>query len=814
MGFIYCFLEWRLSMIIFSNLKIRTKMLIIFGSVFLLCLAGIGVANYFTSAKIIENIAKTELEKTVENISSIVEISIESSIKNFLLSSSKELKKIANLYYQQYLNNEISEQEAYKRFKEIILNSKIGKTSYAAAVSGEGILEIHPFKEGQDASNQEFMKRALEMKNGYISYMWQNPNEDSPREKVGAIEFFEPWNLLIWVSSYKEEFLDLLDIQSLKNKIVNIRVGETGYPYIINTYGEIVMHPILPEGYNAQKEIVLSDYNNNNKKSTETILKELVTKKHGKVEYYWYSKNNDQNIKPRKKIVQYKYFQELDWIIITGVYVDEVASKLINLRNITILIMLIALIIVIPIVLLVSSSITKPIVELTGKASKISEGNFDVKINYRAENEIGFLGKTFENMCIDLKKSFLEIKKQKDEIENYKNRIEKYNDQLEEEVKQRTKELQKANIELLRRNKDMIRELQMAKRVQQSIIPHDKDFPTIKELTFGSKYSSMDSVGGDLYDLIKIDQDKYAVLMADVSGHGVPAALITSMAKVSFNSNSSINNSPKKVLEKVNAEIYKLIGDLEYYLSAYYGILDLGNGIFTYSNASHHPAILIRPNTNEIISLDVDGFFIGTFDSIDFEEKYITLNENDKILLFTDGIIEAKNEKGRFYRYDNLRNYIKKNINTPAKEFVNGLISDVDEFSNNTPPDDDRAVLLIEYSAKSRKTHTIDNVINVELGKADFEESINKNPEFQNTYKDIVNYIEMSNYKKALFLSQNIREKYPNNPSILNLLAIIYYKTNRFEEAHEILKTALEKDKHNEYIKHTMKMVIEKLSEK
>lgn len=279
--------------------------------------------------------------------------------------------------------------------------------------------------------------------------------------------------------------------------------------------------------------------------------------------------------------------------------------------------------------------------------------------------------------------------------EKSKYKIQNYNTKLQQVVAKLANPFYK-------KNKQYLKELRMALAVQQSIIPDTHKFNR-KEIKFYAKYMPIDAIGGDLYDVIRIGKNGYSVFIADVSGHGVSAALITAMAKVLFANNSHWGVSPAEVCKNVNNEIFKLIGGTGYFLTAIYGIINLENGTFQYACGGHLPGILYRTQTKQIIKLYAKGPIIGAFenDEIDFGTNSLKLIEGDKIILYTDGIIEQRNKKGLFYKEKKLIEFIERNHNLKPENLINGIIEDVEKYSNGFPVQDDRAVLCIEFVSKA-----------------------------------------------------------------------------------------------------------------
>ena len=240
------------------------------------------------------------------------------------------------------------------------------------------------------------------------------------------------------------------------------------------------------------------------------------------------------------------------------------------------------------------------------------------------------------------------------------------------------------------------RDLELAHNVQQSIIPAGNRFPVRSEFRFGSCYIALDSVGGDLYDVIPLTGNRFGFLIADVSGHGVSAALVTTMAKASFSNAAPANTLAHEVCATVNRDMFKFIGDSVNYLTAFYCVVDLNTGSVNYCNAGHHPALLVRGSTCQELKSE-NTFPIGVWAEFDIESGWVSLAPGDRILLFTDGITEASNPAFAQYGESRFQDFIAQSASLNASDFVENLILDLKTFCAGTPIHDDRAVLCIDY---------------------------------------------------------------------------------------------------------------------
>ena len=227
-------------------------------------------------------------------------------------------------------------------------------------------------------------------------------------------------------------------------------------------------------------------------------------------------------------------------------------------------------VLVVVISIIFSHFLTNPIKELNIATRKICNGDYSILLTTEE-----FFGE-----FIDLSDSFNHMV---GTISNYRENMEKL-------VKNRTEELNKNVEQLTEANEQNRRELAMAQRIQSSLVP--KVFPETRLLQFSSKYMPMEALGGDLYDVYQISDKVFSVMILDVCGHGVPAALITTMAKISFNTNTKKSKDPSEVVFNVNNELYDSINGNGDYFTAFYGVIDMEKGMLYYSNAGHNTIFL------------------------------------------------------------------------------------------------------------------------------------------------------------------------------------------------------------------------------
>ena len=268
--------------------------------------------------------------------------------------------------------------------------------------------------------------------------------------------------------------------------------------------------------------------------------------------------------------------------------------------------------------------------------------------------------------------------------------LESINDRLISENEQR------GEIEEQLRKKNMIMEydLESARIMQKSFLPAIPDY---KHLDIDFKYIPMKKVGGDYLSIINLKESGLGVFIADVSGHGVSASLITSLIKIS--SDRACHNyglQPHKFMDKLNKELINaLTGD--HLVTALYGLFhEKKDGFyFTYARAAHPHPIIWRSNDRKAELLDSHGVPIGFDENSEFEEISIQLHQGDQVYLFTDGILETRNMQDSLLEFDGLADIIKKanNQNSLMNKKLDLIMEELELFRGGQEVKDDRVII-------------------------------------------------------------------------------------------------------------------------
>lgn len=235
-------------------------------------------------------------------------------------------------------------------------------------------------------------------------------------------------------------------------------------------------------------------------------------------------------------------------------------------------------------------------------------------------------------------------------------------------------------------------EVAMARQIQIGLLP--RSLPSTDGYSLAAHSTPSRTVGGDFYDVIPLDNGKLAIIIADASGKGVPAAMVITQIQAMIRSELNNRNSIQSALENVNNYLVAVTSP-EKYATLCFGIFDPKTRVFEYSNAGHnYPALVRCDGTHE--HLMVGGIVIGAFPGTTYEAASVTLNSEDFIFFFTDGISETQNEHDEEYGEERLLEKLLDMRGQDAESIIKGALDDVDKFYRVDPPQDDRTIVVLK----------------------------------------------------------------------------------------------------------------------
>ena len=241
-------------------------------------------------------------------------------------------------------------------------------------------------------------------------------------------------------------------------------------------------------------------------------------------------------------------------------------------------------------------------------------------------------------------------------------------------------------------NRQMVEEMRLASELQKSLLPRStpREFP----VNVTHKYVPYQYIGGDFFDFVALDDTRLGIVIADASGHGVPAAFVTAMFKSAFNLFAVDDPSPAATLAKLNAEFVRTI-HTDHYLTAFYAVIDTDTMRCTFCNAGHPKQLLLRSGgtVSELTSM---GFLLGSIDTARYADETVDLAPGDRIVLFTDGVIETTNADREQFGRDRIAGVLRNNHTAGIEDLSNTILSELVMFMDQPVFEDDVTILIAE----------------------------------------------------------------------------------------------------------------------
>ncbi len=235
-------------------------------------------------------------------------------------------------------------------------------------------------------------------------------------------------------------------------------------------------------------------------------------------------------------------------------------------------------------------------------------------------------------------------------------------------------------------------ELRVASDIQSFLLPKSK--PKIRGFDVAGKSTPAKEVGGDYFDFINIDDNRNVICLGDISGKGMPAAMLMANLQATLRGQALFTNSAGECLTRANKLLYRST-DLHKFATLFYGILDSSNNTLFFSNAGHDPPFLIDTN-KKVTRLLKGGTVLGFMEEVQYEEDSVKMNAGDTIIIYSDGITEALNEKNKEFGEERLMDIVKENIKFSAEKLIANVFEKVKTFSKDVPQSDDGTMVVIK----------------------------------------------------------------------------------------------------------------------
>lgn len=354
---------------------------------FVVIIAVMGIASLYLLEKEIGSMVARNRQNILTSSLQMVENEINSAVKNHLRAVAEKSREIFAFYHEKAQRGEISREEAEAAVRDIILDKgygKIGLTGYLAGVTTKGILAIHPLSEGADASGHEFMQKAMAMRNGYLEYEWKNQGEEVARTKAGYLSYFSPWDIMVWASSYKEEFSSLLDQTSIRETIESVKVGKAGFLILMDRSGRIIA--------GGDHFLKLFGQSPEEMKTASLAMDKLIEAvQEGEGEYHYET--------PQGEIASlYADVPGIDWVIMVHDLTREFRQVLDSFRTMIIVTIIVAALFVSIFIRVLMKKLLAPMGNIQSVTEEVSAGDLSRRITVTSQDEMGELSRCFNEV--------------------------------------------------------------------------------------------------------------------------------------------------------------------------------------------------------------------------------------------------------------------------------------------------------------------------------------------------------------------------------------------------------------------------------
>lgn len=510
---------------------------------------------------------------------------------------------------------------------------------------------------GHDYFKSSWYNKAIKSKKGY----WTDPYFDESGAKMIVCSYLLPIHdqngkaigvfvadvSLDWLTEQLKE-IDELNNENLKDLLNVFGKNYKSYSFIITKNGEYVAHP--------QKERVLSKNFLKYVKSTVTKFDDLLGQNMMK------GKKGDMitKIDSANSVVFYSPLESAEWSMAIVVPLAVIYYPGIYVGLIILTLMSIGLLAVFIICRFTIRRATKPLIYLSSSTKEVAKGRFDTPLPMIENND--------------------EIRQLRNSFEEMQQSLSRYVNELQETT------AQKASMES---------ELNIAKGIQMSMLP--KTFPPYPERTDIDIYGLLTpakAVGGDLYDFHIRDEHLYFCI-GDVSGKGVPAALVMTVISTQFRTLSASENKPHHIVNALNKTMASSNPSMMF-VTLFVGVIDLRTGNLKYCNAGHDAPLLINGESYQYLPVD-SNVPVGVVEDWNFSMQQATIDSGDTIFLYTDGLTEAERKDHTQFGSPRIIDTIEASGNNHPEVLIHNMTDAIHQFVGNAEQSDDLTMLAIRY---------------------------------------------------------------------------------------------------------------------
>lgn len=637
----------------------------------------------------IESFREQALKAKKEQLKNIIQV-----VDGYLLSLQAKVER-----------GELSKEEAQTIAIDQVRNFKYGNGDYIFICNFEYITIAHPDPKRVGADDSKI----LDVKGypiippivdvaringeGFTSYWWNRLGQRIPSEKLTFSSLFEPWGWVCATGVYIDDIEMEVSLRKkaliaeLKALMSTITLGKTGYMFIFDNDFNMIIHPDSKlEGANFRD---LKDPASGLPLGQK--LKKTADEGHESLKYMWENPEDIGNFR-YEKISWVKRFDPFDWYLASSMYVEELhqASRMLTYR--TLVSSALVLLVFSVLAALLIRRFMKPVERLSAVAVRVGQGELDERSGVRGNDEIGVLGREFDQM-----------------VDNLQGHVRN----LDAKVREKTEELRHKNESLEEANRQVRDSLDYASRIQAAILPPmGKPLPGVGDMF--AIWRPKDVIGGDFHWIRPMEGGFFAA-MVDCTGHGVPGAVMTMIANMALSqavSGASLED-PSSVLERLDANIRSVLGQNGGTQNIPSDGLEIGLvGVNQSSGQLHYAGggvDLYMEDGGEVVCIRADRREIGGRVSKNqncFTNHSFTLDPSAWIYLFSDGFIEQSGGEKEFpLGRTRVMEILKKCLNLPAEGRKSVLLRELSDYMKDQEQRDDITVLGLSIQPQPGAEH-------------------------------------------------------------------------------------------------------------
>lgn len=608
------------------------------------------------------NIIRQETKKYSIQVAKTLECNIE---KN--LSSMEKVSQVVNMMMEQNL---LPKDKVYPFMQEILQKNNM---IYGLGISLEPSLMDKKYfapyvcrcydKNGKEAKNFKYTNIDYD----YLNRDWYEIPKITGKPYWSEPYFGETGNVLMTTYSvpfyaytnkntkiFKGVVAIDVDLRLLTKKFSDIKILQSGYAFLLTRNGWMLTNPDTSKVMN---ESLFSLAEEEHYPLYREIGRDLM---HGKSGFRELNVNDES-----KRWIYYTNLPRNGWSVAV-VYPDsEMFVDMKQMNYILILLIFVGLVLLTVLTIQIVKQMATPITLFADSARKIAEGNFKVELpEVRNTDEILDLYDAFSQMQSQLSEYIINLKQTtaaKQSIES---------------------------------------QLKIASLIQKGMIPKGYPvFPKYNEFNIDGLMKPAKEVGGDLYNFFMIDETHLCFVIGDVSDKSVPASLFMAMTNTLIKALALSGISPAEILAKANRELCR-DNDQSMFVTLVLGVLDIKTGAVVYANAGHNPFLFGQPEKNETgYKKENSGIALGVFEEADYINESFTLNDNDFIFLYTDGITEAMNKNNEKFGEKRLLSFLSSSAHLPIQNMIDGVMDEIARFVDGNLQSDDIAILILRYNS-------------------------------------------------------------------------------------------------------------------